>query len=341
MDEFLFEKIILRGSNCDSFKFIELPHGEWFLTFISDNNEKIRFMEKKTDKTAWTDEIPHNSTDFRGLISKYSHISGISLFFDNKGDLILLYNSLNSENLHDLFYLSSFTYGKSWLQNPQLISHDYSSWKLHSNPIIIQKGIKVGNILIPVENEIVKRSLVIISDDNGKKWHISLYIEPDEDIDNVKGNELVILGSYSPVILEEKNDNLRLLCWISNQNSIVSYLSSDFGATWYESNRFSQLNIDRKGDFDATRLKNNDGTFSDNIIILGSQKINNKFQITAWILEDNSSEFEIFWKDDDFYPFPPKSCQIYQDSKGLTHFLYMFRNDIVHHYWQIEKKADK
>ena len=341
MDEFLFEMIELRGSDCESFKFIEFPHGEWFLTYISENKKEIRFMEKKTDKSAWTDEIPQNSTDFSRKISKYSHISGISLFFDNKGDLILLYNSLNSENLHDLFLISSYNYGKSWEEKPQLISHDYSSWKLHSNPILIQKGIKVGSIIIPVENELVKRSLVIISDDNGKKWHLSLYIEPDEDFNNVNGNELEILGSYSPVILGEKNDNLRLLCWISNQNSIVSYISSDFGATWYESDRFSQLDINRKGDFDATRLKNNDGTFSDKLIILGSQFINDKYQITAWILEDNSSEFEICWKDDDYYPTPPKSCQIYQDSKGSKHFLYKFKDDIVHHHWQIDKKADK
>ena len=87
--------------------------------------------------------------------------------------------------------------------------------------------------------------------------------------------------------------------------------------------------------------KNNDGTFSDQIIILGSQKINNKYQITAWILEDNSSEFNIFWKIDELYASPPEFCQIYQDSKGLNHFLYKFKEDIVHHYWQIEKKADK
>jgi len=333
LDEFLFEKIILRGSDCDSFKFIEFPHGEWFLTFISDNNEKIRFMEKKADKSVWTDEIPHNSTDFTKIFSKNPHISGISLFFDNKGDLNLLYNCLNSENLHELFLLSSNNYGKSWLQKPQLISHEYSSWKLHSNPILIQKGIKVGNILIPVENELVKRSLVIISDDNGKNWHISLYIEPDEEFE--EGKE--ILGSYSPVILEEKNDNLRLLCWISSQKSITSYISSDFGATWYESDRLSQLNIDRKGDFDATRLKNNDGTYSDKIIILGSQKINEKFQITAWILKDNLPEFNIIWKNDDLYPFPPEYCQIFQDSKGLNHFLYKFKDDVVHHIWQTDK----
>ncbi len=339
MDKYIFEKIKLRGSDCDSFKFIEFPHGECFLTYISDNKKKIRFLEKKLEKSAWTDEIPQNSTDFNRLISKYSHISGISLFFDNKGDLILLYNSLNSENLHDLFLISSYNYGKSWEHEPQLISHDYSSWKLHSNPIVLQKGIKAGNILIPVENDLVKRSLVIISDNNGKNWHLSLYIEPDEGFVNEK--EFEILGSYSPVILEEKNDNLRLLCWISNQNSIVSYTSSDFGATWYESDKFSQLNIDRIGEFDATRLKNNDGTHSDKIIILGSRMINDNYQMIAWILEDKSSEFEIFWKDDYLYSSPPKFCQIYQDSKGLKHFLYKFNDDVVHHYWQISKKADK
>ncbi len=333
MDEFLFEKIELKGSNCESFNFIEFPHGEWFLTYITDKNKKIRFMEKKSDKDAWTDEISQNSKDFDQFFNKYSQISAISLFFDNKGDLVLIFNSLNSENLLDLFLLSSYNYGKSWEHKPKLISHDFSSWKLHSNPILLSKGIKAGNILIPVENELVKRSLVIISDDNGKNWHLSLYIEPDEEFED--GKE--ILGSYSPVILEEKNDNLRLLCWISNQKSITSYISSDFGSTWYESDRFSLLNIDKKGDFDATRLKDDDGTFSDKIIILGSQKINNKYQITAWILEDNSSEFNIFWKDDKVYPSPPKYCQIYQDTKGLKHFLYKFKDDIVHHFWQTDK----
>ena len=337
MDEFLFEKIIFRGSTCESFKFIEFPHGEWFLAYISNKKKKIRFMEKMADKSAWNNEIPQNLTDFSKFISKNSHISGISLFFDNKGDLILLYNILNSENLHDLFSISSYNYGKSWEQKPQLISHDYSSWKLHSNPIIIQKGINIGNILIPVENDLVKRSLVIISDDNGKNWHISLYIEPDEDFDNVNEEELEILGSYSPVIMEEKNDNLRILCWISNQDSIVSYLSSDFGATWHESDRFSWLNIDKEGSFDATRLKNNDGSFSEKMIILGSQKINIKYQIFAWVLEDNSPELQIFWKNDDFYQSPPKYCQIYQDSKGLIHFLYMVRGDFVYHYWNANK----
>jgi len=336
MDNFLFEIIELRDSNCTSFKFIEFPHGEWFLSYISEN--KIRFMEKKTEKSEWTHEIPQNSTDFDRTLSKYSKIFNISLFFDNKGDLILLYNNQNSENILDLFLLSSLNYGKSWEKEPKLISHDFSSWKLHSNPIILSNGIKIGNILIPVENTLVKRSLVIISDDNGKNWHISLYIEPNEEFED--GKE--ILSSYSPVIIEEKeNDNLRLLCWISNQKSIVNYISSDFGATWYESDKFSTLNIDRKGDFDATRLKNNDGTFSDKIIILGSQNINNKYQITAWVLEDNSSKFNNYWKNDDFYPSPPEFCQIYQDSKGLNHFLYKFEDDIVHHYWQIEKKADK
>ena len=341
MGKILYEKIKLRGSNCESFKFIEFPHGEWFLTYISDNNKKIRFMEKKTEKSAWTDEIPQNSPEFNRFISKYLHISGISLFFDNKGDLIFLFNSLNSENLHDLFILSSHNYGKSWKEEPRLISHEFSSWKIHSNPILIQKGIKVGSILIPVENELVKRSLAIISDDNGKNWHLSLYIEPDEEFDNVNGNDSEILGSYSPVILVEKNDNLRLLCWVSNQNSIVSYLSTDFGATWHESEKFSQLNMDKVGDFDAIRLRNDDETFSDKIIIIGSQKINDKYQITAWVLEDNSSKFNIFWKDDDLYPSPPEFCQIYQDSKGLEHFLYMFKDEIVHHFWQIEKKEDK
>ena len=338
MGDFLSEKIKLRGSNCESFQFIEFPHGEWFLTYISDKKKKIRFMEKKAEKSTWTDEIPQNSPDFTTSINKYLQISGISLFFDNKGDFILLFSNINSENLHDLFLISSHNYGKNWDEKPRLISHDFSSWKLHSNPILLQKGIKTGNILIPVENELVKRSLVIISDDNGKNWHLSLYIEPDEDSDNVNGDNLEILRSYSPVIIEEKNDNLRLLCRVSNQNSIVSYISSDFGATWYESDRFSQLNMDRKGDFDAIRLRNDNETFSDEIIILGSQKLNNKYQIAAWILEDNSSEFKVFWKDGEIYPSPPEFCQIYQDSKGLKHFLYKFEDDIVHHYWQIEKK---
>ena len=333
MDEFLFEKIILRGSNCDSFKLIEFPHGEWFLSYISDNKKKIRFMEKKSEISEWTHEIPQNSTDFDRALNKYSNISNISLFFDNRGDLILLFNNQNSDNIFDLFLLSSHNYGKNWEKEPKLISHDFSSWKLHSNPIILSKGIKFGNILIPVENTLVKRSLVIISDDNGKNWHLSLYIDPDEEFEERKE----ILGSYSPVILEEKNDNLRLLCWISNQKSITSYNSSDFGSTWYESDRFSQLNIDRKGDFDATRLKNNDGSFSDKIIILGSQKINEKFQITAWILEDNSPEFNIFWKNDELYPFTPEYCQIYQDSKGLNNFLYKFKDNVVHHIWQTDK----
>ena len=337
MDEFLFEKIELKGNNCESIKFIEFPHGEWFLTYITENKTKIRFMLKKSGKSPWTDEISQNSTEFERTLTKFSQLSNISLLFDNKGDLILLFNSLNSENLLDLFLLSSFNYGKSWDKEPQLISHEYTSWKPHSNPIILSKGIKIGNILIPIENELVKRSLVIISDDNGKNWHLSLYVEPNEEFED--GKE--ILGSYSPVIIEEKNDNLRLLCWISNQKSIVSYISSDFGATWYESDRFSQLNIDKNGDFDVIRLKNNDGTISEKIIIMGAQKINDKYQIIVWISDDNSPDFQIFWKNDVSYPSPPKFCQIYEDSKRLIHFLFKFEDDTVHHYWQVEKKADK
>nr|WP_147664537.1 sialidase family protein [Candidatus Prometheoarchaeum syntrophicum]QEE17649.1 hypothetical protein DSAG12_03486 [Candidatus Prometheoarchaeum syntrophicum] len=337
MDEFLFEKIRLRGSNCESIKFIEFPHGEWFLSYITENKTQIRFMQKISDKTPWTDEISQNSSEFERTLTKFSQISKISLFFDNKGDLILLFNSLNSENLLDLFLLSSYNYGKSWEKEPQLISHEYTSWKLHSNPIILSKGIKMGNILIPIENELVKRSLVLISEDNRKNWHLSLYVEPDEEFEDGKD----ILGSTSPVIIEEKNDNLRLLCWISNQKSIVSYVSSDFGATWYESDQFSQLNIEKNGDFDAIRLKNNDGSYSEKIFIIGAQQKKGKYQIVVWALEDNSPDIQVFWKNDVYYPSSPKFCQIYQDSCGRNHFLYKFEDEIVHHYWQIEKNADK
>ena len=334
MVRYKFEIIELRDFDSKTFKFIEFPHREWFIAYGSANHKNINFLEKKTANSSWSIEIPQNDTDFFELTKIDLNITDIALFFDNKGDLILLYNNLNSQNNHELFKVSSFSYGKKW-DGPNVISHEFSSWKLHSNPILIQKGIKIGTFVVPVENEIVKRSFVIISEDNGKNWHISLYIEPNDELDHDYTDEK-ILGSYSPVVIEGYNDDLILFCKISGENIIQSFISYDYGMTWFKSEQFPIFQIENQGDFDAIRLRNNENheSLSENILILGSIKIEEKYQIIAKNFDLKSLELKEVWKYPTLYSSPPRSCQCFQDSSGMIHLLYNFGENKIYHYWQ-------
>ena len=251
-----FEVIHLERSLGECAKIIEMPHQKMLLEILN-SEYTLNFYLKSTDSTSpadWDLNVVQNQ-NIPEFFQSVIHPETISSYFDNKGDLILFIDS-NSEEQTELLMLESHNYGKTW--NPHLISPEFTDWKLAGDPIIIQTGLRYGNILIPIYDKNTNRSLTLFSEDNGRTWHQSLFVEPVLSQENTTENlgldeeDMIFdpnLGTFSPHIAEMGEQHIALFCWIAQNPYLSLYQSSDLGATWHFWKHLSEMEIDRSAGY--------------------------------------------------------------------------------------------
>ncbi|MHA1648496.1 MAG: sialidase family protein [Promethearchaeota archaeon] len=359
---FLHEEIKLENENLYQFKFVQLPNGDWLLQFISRNANKFQFMKKRHESNGWNLDIPHNlhyknnhknktinnndtESDVKSDAESGEKIKDFTLFYDNKGDLICLFNVSSEDNPYYLYQTISSNYGKNW-STPINISQEFESWRIHSSPILLKNISHLGNFIVPVENPLLNRTLILLSKNNAKSWHFSLFVEPPEDEKEEKAlsdNEM-ISGTHSPIIFEGENEKIVMLCRSVDHTKFYRSESNDLGMTWSESEEQFIADFAPKGAIDGLKLnksKKNDekaAVSPSNFVILGSVHDENKsgHYMQLWKSADEGYIFNKIWQSSEKLNEPCPNCQVYQDNQDCVHLLYKTPQGNIHHNWEAE-----
>lgn len=327
--DFSSEKITLQHGEINTFHFLEHPHGGFLLSYLPKNSPNIFMMQQEQNKSEWKFQIPQNESNFQQLAESWSKIEGFSSCFDNKGDLLRFFNTKTHEGQVKLFSTSSHSYGKQW-NSPKELTDELQSWKIDSSPIKIKAGLNVGQILLSVENPQLKRAMTIFTKDNGNTWNFSLFVEPqdfEEETNDVQEN-----GSFSPVTLELKENNLKMYCRILDKPGVLESMSYDMGSTWSVPISTNLEEISKEGAFSAYCVSDLDRNIKQ-ILMLGTLEDENQLTPTLWHSKDEGKTFEIIWKSPISESVPLKHCLIFLDKEKYIHWLFNSTRNIIRHYW--------
>ena len=166
------------------------------------------------------------------ILSPLGILNAITLYIDNRGDVILLCSfDITQDGLDEsvIYQVRSSSYGKSW--NPsEKISLEFTSWKLIGQPILLKRGNFTGQITIPIFDTMTKRPLILVSHDNGKNWAFSLNIELDIHSDDEGVSPIHAMTSQ---VFEQEDGLLRLICNVEgDENTLFTAHSTDYAHTW-------------------------------------------------------------------------------------------------------------
>jgi hypothetical protein len=316
--------------------FFQTAIGNWLLAYVSTENNQLNFM--MSDQSLNQQKTPANwksrpeiNKDTPDSYSKIKNITSLSMVYDNKGDLILVYSQLTAENLHALFISSSSNYGKQW-EISLKISEEWTSWKTDHRPIILQVGFNVGKIICPIEDLQSGRVFMLISEDNAKSWHSSLFLEPT-DSDKLEFHQN---KTFNPSIIEDNIGNIHCFCHSSDSLNLYHAISSDSGNTWGEIYPITGLPIDLKCDYDVIYFNNQLSTNvgqKEVVLILGMQQIAEQYRLTVWASYDRGENFQEFWYDDRFSENSVEICRFFTDFEDQIHILVETESHSLKHYW--------
>ena len=193
------------------------------------------------------------------------------MFLDLLGSLQLIYCDGNV-----IWKKISYSYGKNWT-DPEKIYGDYgdtSGWKFGRKSCFL----KHGRIIIPVYNNLTGRSFAFISDDGGKNWFVSTYIEVPEDISedeviDFKPSDVPEWGSSKakhPVFIPEEEDVIVAFLQTENLRHIHRASAEHHGEIWSET-EITAIPSDTSA-IDAIRLRNSDGNYTTEILLVYTDK---------------------------------------------------------------------
>lgn len=324
------ESINLKNfSSADRFEqvlFQILPHGQYLVSFLPENAVKIEFIIKDAGQPEWQkvkyffDANQMEETKIKYPISNYYHI------IDNRGDLLLIFTKNITSNQYILFSAISHNYGKNW-ENTKQISPEHESWYPTGNILTLEKGFHAGNLVVPVFHSHINRMFTIFSNNNGKNWNFSLFIEPDGDeIEDFSeyGDEGAegTSGTKNGKIIELSTEILVCFC-INTQNShVIMSHSSDVGHTWSDSQVIENFPIDLHYHYDIINILDKDNN-KNQIILGGNIKSGDKFQAGLWKMNFQDQKFLLLWKSSKEYSKPLEFFSLTHENNELLHLMYL------------------
>ncbi len=308
------------------FHYVITPHHEELLYSFDENPNQILTYIKKPDSSLWNlDDIRSKAISSLLLKRTKCKIHNMVFFYDNKGDLCVLFNIveiINNIAYFLILFARSNNYGKIW-DDPINITPEWESWEISSKPIILHSLKQVGNILIPIENWHSKRALTVISEDNGKTWNFSLCVEPpdlDEDIDDLDEDGLV--STSSPSVYESENGNIVCIFNYGNDNNVGYSISSDKGITWHPAKDI-EINFDSSQKMVFSKTYQEQHKIPLNVYSLGMISQNSQYQLQ---LIENNDEFDrniSKWISSTTFDRVPLWYSLYMDLFQKIHLLYI------------------
>jgi hypothetical protein len=236
-----------------------LPHDRILLAIWSKSYHHFEFyhlsLTGKLTKLILekTPEIPPEYNDLAP--------DACEIFVDNRGSVQLFATFAKNH----LLFSESSKYGKDWTPFVH-INNEETAGFITGKPVLVEQTLYVGRIILPVEHPIYPRAAALISQDNGKTWHQSLYIEPEEDdeVDQFTDNNesSIQMGTKNPVMIEEKDNKIRVFFVQSQRPQLFTTLSEDLGETWNIPEVMTELPIDITAPFDAITLHGKSGELS-------------------------------------------------------------------------------
>lgn len=258
----ILQSTIIKGNELVSNpSLIEHPHGGLILSYCCidpkiPTKTQIKLIVFDYEANSWTAPKiileKENSPDL-------THI----MFLDLKGNLELIYNYD-----HQIWKKESYNYGKTW-NNSIKIEEEFRSWKFYNPPIYV----KAGRLLIPVHDSDSGRCMVMISEDLGKTWFSSVFIEIPEDIgsdeiidSNCEIDEICQFKSKYPSIIHQSESLITVFIQTENLKHIHKANSKDLGETWSDT---EPINLPSSNNaINAIRLLNSSGNYTPNICIV-------------------------------------------------------------------------
>ncbi len=322
---------------------LELPRDELLLCYLDRQASIPRFFLWSQEKPQWTIENQQNESNFTTILPSHARIEATFFGFDNKGDLLLFFNQCNKEKNWDLFLLESSNYAKSWSTLRQ-ISPEFQSWRVISPPFILQYGTLLGHLLLPVEDEMTQRKLLLISENNGSTWAPSFYLDI-EDEQGEKEEQYDTLSQPSLNTVQNPIEILRIIDLPSgeivlyhtrrNMGGLWQQISRDGGYTWQspEQLKISPPILSNLMDVITDSTEPNQpkaylmGTFQNKMIR----------QLGVWSREYQEEEFRLIWNSSELGVSLVDWCQLLMDYQGNFHIFYQ-TGSTLHHFWDSLQK---
>jgi len=307
-----------------SFITLESSQGDLLLGVIDANSHKLTWMSKAQNQVKWIFQKEQDKET-----TQLPPLEKIVALFDNKADFHIFFTKHQNQGSHSLWMAISHNYGRTWHDMKQL-SDEIQDWDVFTSPIIIQNGLYVNRFVLPYTDQSVQRSAFLISQDNGKTWGSSLYLEPHEEAgmldDELSG------GTLYPSIIENLDGHLRAYFHVINWPKIYSSTSPDLGETWSESSHMEQIEIDPSKPYDMIKLLAKDGDLTTGVLLCGwnpdrsasdtavKTNIENEFKLLVSMDEGNSFEtIKILYSGQYNANF---GCHLVQDTNREIHIFY-------------------
>ncbi|TFG17372.1 MAG: hypothetical protein EU530_10715 [Promethearchaeota archaeon] len=299
---------------------IEHPHGGIIAVFSYISNVKtvkpihytgtLYFNEKNN---TWNPQ--GNPLEFHPSSENFSHTTFLNLM----GNLQMMYVSDCR-----LLYNISYDYGKNW-KEIEILLEESVMWKMNNHPIFM----KHGRVVIPVYDEGSGRSFAYISDDTGKNWFPSVFIEPSEDLtENSDPEEIFACRMGSPTFIQA--GERKLVCFIQpeNRDKLLCSVSDDFGETW--SNAFETDIPSGVGGIESIRLRDSNGHYTPTVVLVYNQeKTNGQFSVMLAISSDIGESWdEIIELGEIEIPFTDIS--VIQTDDNKLHIIYCSKQEMNH-----------
>jgi hypothetical protein len=306
-------------------------------SYFSSKEKQMCFFKLEEEK--WK-EFKSNWNEINKIERGAIQIHQAIYLMDNRGHL-QQYFSFTSQNKNVIKLLDSPKYGKQWT-DVRIITPEDQNWILYGKPVLLQQGLWMGRILCPVFDQTLNRVFCLYSQDNGLTFNQSLFIEPNEDLDqesntigeDEQDEDWTLTGTHDPRIIECPEEKLLCFCRQTEQSGIFISSSYDFGETWDEVQKIPSLEHITKDGFDVINLKRKNGDLSNIILFIGVTQYGNVKQLKLFSTHSNTTEFEEKWM------IEPEihsiyGLQILQDEAGLIHILYAKSpTQLIHQYFE-------
>lgn len=307
-------------TNTEQVSVIEHPHGGLIVAYnfrSKSNTENTvnhvasSYFDEKTN--TWNPQ--GTPLHFTPSSEDFSHTTFLNLM----GNLQMIYIADNK-----LLQNISNDYGKTWKESEGILG-DSVIWKLSNHPIFM----KHGRIVIPVYDEGSGRSFTYISDDTGRTWFPSVFIEPSEDLIEISAPEDVFACKMrSPTLIQA--GERKLVCYIQpeNRDRLLCAESNDFGETW--SNALETDLPSGIGGIESIRLRDSNGLYTPTVVLVYAQKKKKgKFSIMLAISSDIGESWDESIEIEEI-DSPYSDVSLMQTDDNKLHVVYCSKQGVNH-----------
>ena len=218
----------------------------------------------------------------------------------------------------------STDYGKNWVVSDTILE-DSISWILKNRPIFVS----MGRVLLPVHDQASGRSFTYISDDTGRNWFPSVFIEPSEKLEeNIDPEKPFSFKMKSPTLIPA--GERKILCFMQPNTSsyLLKSISNDFGETWL--NAEETIISSDSNEIEAIRLRDLNGNYVPNLVLVYNHKNKNgKYSLILALSDDIGETWnELIELEENEIPY--SSISMLQTNDNKLHIIYSLNRRIRH-----------